>query len=61
MKTLHEFDYDLWAVMQTGHSAALTPSAKLRANLHGEDKASSEFWHEVCHLVQGKRTGGVVG
>ena len=39
-----EQDEALLFAMQTGDSAALTPSAKLRANLHGEDKASGEFY-----------------
>lgn len=39
-----EAEEALLFAMQTGDSAALTPSAKLRAKLHGEDKASSEFY-----------------
>ena len=35
-----EADEALLFSMQTGYSAALTPSARLRANLRGEDKAS---------------------
>ena len=39
-----EADEALLFAMQTGYSAALTPSARLRANLRGEDKASGEFY-----------------
>lgn len=39
-----EAEEALLFAMQAGDSAALTPSAKLRANLRGEDKASSEFY-----------------
>ena len=39
-----EQDEALLFAMQTGDSAALTPSARLRANLRGEDKASGEFY-----------------
>ena len=35
-----EAEEALLFAMQTGYSAALTPSARLRANLRGEDKAS---------------------
>ena len=48
--------------MQTGYSAALTPSAKLRANLHGEEKASSEFYkatEEAGFHIGFERGGGV--
>ena len=38
-----EAEEALLFAMQTGCSAALTPSARLRANLRGEDKASGEF------------------
>ena len=49
--------------MQTGYSAALTPSAKLRANLHGEEKASSEFYEatEEAGFHIGFERGGGVG
>lgn len=49
--------------MQTGYSAALTPSAKLRANLHGEDNASSEFYEatEEAGFHIGFERGGGVG
>ena len=39
-----EAEEALLFAMQTGYSAALTPSARLRANLRGEDKASGEFY-----------------
>ena len=39
-----EAEEALLFAMQTGCSAALTPSARLRANLRGEDKASGEFY-----------------
>ena len=41
---MSEAEEALLFAMQTGYSAALTPSAKLRANLHGEDRSSSEFY-----------------
>ena len=49
--------------MQTGYSAALTPGAKLRANLHGEEKASSEFYEatEEAGFHIGFERGGGVG
>ena len=58
-----ETEEALLFAMQTGHSAALTPSAKLRANLHGEDKASSEFYEatEDAGLHVGFERGGGVG
>ena len=50
-------------VNATGYSAALTPSAKLRANLRGEDKASGEFYEatEEAGLHVGFERGGGVG
>lgn len=57
-----EQDEALLFAMQTGDSAALTPSAKLRANLHGEDKASGEFYEatEAAGFHVGfERDGGV--
>ena len=49
--------------MQTGDSAALTPSARLRANLRGEDKASGEFYAatEEAGLHMGFERGGGIG
>ena len=49
-------------VNATGYSVALTPSAKLRANLRGEDKASGEFYEateDVGFHVGFERGGGV--
>ena len=57
-----EAEEALLFAMQTGYSAALTPSAKLRANLHGEDKASGEFYEateDVGFHVGFERGGGV--
>ena len=58
-----EKDEALLFAMQTGDSAALTPSAKLRANLHGEDKASGEFYEatEDTGFHVGFERGGGVG
>ena len=58
-----EQDEALLFAMQTGDSAALTPSAKLRANLHGEDKASGEFYEatEAAGFHVGFERGGGVG
>ena len=58
-----EAEEALLFAMQTGYSAALTPSAKLRANLHGEDKASSEFYEatEDAGFHVGFERGGGVG
>ena len=58
-----EAEEALLFAMQTGYSAALTPSAKLRANLHGEDKASGEFYEatEEAGLHVGFERGGGVG
>ena len=56
-----EQDEALLFAMQTGYSAALTPSAKLRANLRGEDKASGEFYEateDVGFHVGFERGGG---
>jgi hypothetical protein len=60
---MSETEEALLFAMQTGDSAALTPSAKLRANLHGEDKASSEFYEatEDTGLHVGFERGGGVG
>ena len=57
-----EADEALLFAMQTGYSAALTPSARLRANLRGEDKASGEFYEateDVGFHVGFERGGGV--
>ena len=58
-----EADEALLFAMQTGYSAALTPSAKLRANLRGEDKASGEFYEatEEAGLHVGFERGGGTG
>ncbi len=58
-----EADEALLFAMQTGYSAALTPSAKLRANLRGEDKASGEFYAatEEAGLHVGFERGGGTG
>jgi hypothetical protein len=58
-----EAEEALLFAMQTGDSAALTPSAKLRANLHGEDKASTEFYEatEDAGFHVGFERGGGVG
>lgn len=58
-----EAEEALLFAMQTGDSAALTPSAKLRANLHGEDKASREFYEatEDAGFHVGFERGGGVG
>lgn len=58
-----EAEEALLFAMQTGYSAALTPSAKLRANLHGEDKASGEFYEatEDAGFHVGFERGGGVG
>ena len=58
-----EADEALLFAMQTGYSAALTPSAKLRANLRGEDKASGEFYAatEEAGLHMGFERGGGTG
>ena len=58
-----EAEEALLFAMQTGYSAALTPSAKLRANLHGEEKASSEFYEatEEAGFHIGFERGGGVG
>ena len=55
-----EADEALLFAMQTGYSAALTPSARLRANLRGEDKASGEFYAatEEAGLHMGFERGG---
>ena len=53
-----EQDEALLFAMQTGYSAALTPSARLRANLRGEDKASGEFY-EATEDAGFERGGGV--
>lgn len=55
-----EADEALLFAMQTGYSAALTPSARLRANLRGEDKASGEFYAatEEAGLHVGFERGG---
>lgn len=39
-----ELDEALLFALQTGDSADLTPSAKLRANLYGQDEASTAFY-----------------
>ena len=58
-----ETEEALLFAMQTGESAALTPSAKLRANLHGEEKASGEFYEatEDAGFHVGFERGGGVG
>lgn len=58
-----EQDEALLFAMQTGVSAALTPSARLRANLRGEDKASGEFYAatEEAGLHMGFERGGGTG
>lgn len=58
-----EADEALLFAMQTGDSAALTPSARLRANLRGEDKASGEFYEatEEAGLHMGFERGGGTG
>ena len=58
-----EAEEALLFAMQTGYSAALTPSAKLRANLHGADKASGEFYEatEEAGLHVGFERGGGTG
>ena len=58
-----EAEEALLFAMQTGYSAALTPSAKLRANLRGEDKASGEFYDatEEAGLHMGFERGGGTG
>ena len=58
-----EAEEALLFAMQTGYSAALTPSAKLRANLRGEDKASGEFYAatEEAGLHVGFERGGGTG
>ena len=58
-----EQDEALLFAMQTGDSAALTPSARLRANLRGEDKASGEFYAatEEAGLHMGFERGGGTG
>ena len=58
-----EAEEALLFAMQTGCSAALTPSAKLRANLRGEDKASGEFYAatEEAGLHVGFERGGGTG
>lgn len=58
-----EQDEALLFAMQTVDSAALTPSAKLRANLHGEEKASSEFYEatEEAGFHIGFERGGGIG
>ena len=58
-----EADEALLFAMQTGYSAALTPSARLRANLRGEDKASGEFYAatEEAGLHVGFERGGGTG
>ena len=58
-----EAEEALLFAMQTGYSAALTPSAKLRANLRGEDKASGEFYAatEESGLHMGFERGGGTG
>ena len=58
-----EADEALLFAMQTGYSSALTPSAKLRANLHGADKASGEFYEatEEAGLHVGFERGGGTG
>ena len=58
-----EADEALLFAMQTGDSAALTPSARLRANLRGEDKASGEFYAatEEAGLHVGFERGGGTG
>ena len=58
-----EAEEALLFAMQTGDSAALTPSARLRANLRGEDKASGEFYEttEEAGLHVGFERGGGVG
>ena len=64
-----EAEEALLFAMQTGYSAALTPSARLRANLRGEDKASGEFYeatedvgfqYRLCG-VQARRRRGLQG
>ena len=52
-----EAEEALLFAMQAGDSAALTPSAKLRANLRGEDKASSEFYEATETEVQENELG----
>ena len=58
-----EAEEALLFAMQTGYSAALTPSARLRANLRGEDKASGEFYAatEEAGLHVGFERGGGTG
>ncbi len=58
-----EQDEALLFAMQTGDSAALTPSDRLRAKLHGEDKLSNEFYEatEEAGLHVGFERGGGVG
>ena len=58
-----EAEEALLFAMQTGYSSALTPSARLRANLRGEDKASGEFYAatEEAGLHMGFERGGGVG
>ena len=58
-----EAEEALLFAMQTGCSAALTPSARLRANLRGEDKASGEFYEatEEAGLHVGFERGGGTG
>ena len=58
-----EAEEALLFAMQTGYSAALTPSARLRANLRGEDTASGEFYEatEEAGLHVGFERGGGTG